>query len=111
MPLYEFRCDSCGKKFAQLVGVTADSRDPQCKHCGSREVTRLISRFTRARSEDEKLDSLEEAALMGDSDDPKTMRRMMGEMAREMSDELGEDVDELLDETEREMYGEGDAEE
>jgi putative FmdB family regulatory protein len=109
VPLYEYRCSGCGKKFAQLIGVTADSKEPQCKYCGSREVARLISRFARIRSEDDKLDALEDAALMGDSDDPKAMRRVMGEMAKEMGEDLGEDVDELLDESEREFY-EGDVE-
>lgn len=87
-----------------MIGMTADSNEPRCKHCGSAEVARLISRFTRVRSEDEQLDALEDAALAGDPDDPKAMRRMMGEMAKGMGEDLGEDVDELLDESEREMY-------
>lgn len=111
MPVYEFRCGKCGKKFAQLIGVTADSKEPHCKYCGSHDVARLVSRFARIRSEDEKLDALEDAALAGDADDPKSMRRLMGEMAREMGDDLGEDVDELLDESERELYEETDSEE
>jgi putative FmdB family regulatory protein len=110
VPLYEYRCGKCGSRFAQLIGVTADSTEPRCRHCGSREATRLISKFSRIRGEDEKLDALEDAALVGDADDPKAMRRIMGEMAKEMGDELGEDVDELLDESERDLYGEGDVE-
>jgi hypothetical protein len=73
-------------------------------------VRRLVSRFSRLRSEDEKLDALEESALAGDPDDPRAMRRMMKEMAKEMGDELGEDADELIDESEREMCGDTDAE-
>ena len=87
--------------------MTADSKEPACKHCGSREVTRLISRFSRTRSEDEKLDALEGAALAADTDDPRAAHHLMGEMAREMGEDLDEDVDEIVDEAEREMDGEG----
>lgn len=104
MPVFEFRCLGCGVKFSQLVGMTADSRDPACPKCGSGELAKLVSRFTRARGEDEKLDALEDAALVGDMDDPKSVRRWMGEMASEMGDDLGEDLDEYLDEAERELY-------
>lgn len=104
MPLFEFRCRECGRRFSQLIGMTADSSEPCCTHCGSTNVMKLISRFSRLRGEDEKLDALEDAALRGDPDDPRSMHRLMGEMAREMGDDLDEDVDELMDEAEREVY-------
>ena len=112
MPLFEYRCRKCGKKFAKLVGMTADSTDPACPSCGGKDLTKLISRFMRVRSEDEKLDSLEDAALSAGTEDPRSMSRLMGEMAREMGEDLGEDADELMEEAEREIYdGEGQSEE
>ena len=105
MPLFEYRCKGCGKKFAKLVGMTADSGEPACPHCGSKELTKLISRFQRVRSEDDKLDSFEDAALSAGTDDPKGMSRLMGEMAKEMGEDLGENADELMEEAEREIYG------
>ena len=109
MPLFEFRCSRCGKRFSQLVGMTADSREPQCPNCGSREVGKLISRFSRARGEEEVLDSLEDASLAADPNDPRAMSHMLREMGRHMDDEGGEeDFDEIIDEAEREVY-DGDA--
>jgi putative FmdB family regulatory protein len=104
MPLFEYRCGKCGRKFAKLVGMTADSTEPACPNCGSKELTKLISRFMRVRGEDEKLDAFEDAALSAGAEDPRSMSRLMGEMAREMGDDLGEDADELVAEAEREIY-------
>lgn len=105
MPLYEFLCQQCKKRFSQLVGMTADSREPACPKCGSREVTKLISRFTRARGEEEVMDSLEDASLAADPENPREMSRMLREMGPLMDDEGGEeDLDEMIDEAEREIY-------
>ena len=107
MPLFEYRCDDCAAKFTQLVGMTADSREPNCPKCGSANARKLVSRFLRVRSEDEKLDLLEDAA-MGDMDNPAAMGKLMREMGKEMGEEGGEDMDEYLDEAERDLYdGEG----
>ncbi len=84
--------------------MTADSREPKCPKCGSADVTKLISRFQRLRSEDEKLDAMEDAALAGDPDDPRAMSRMMREMGRELAEDGEEDIDEFIEEAEREMY-------
>lgn len=95
----------CKKKFSLLVGVTAESSDPACPRCGSVEIKKLISRFSRLRDEDAMLDSLEDAALSA-GDDPKAMRRLMREMGKELGEDGEEDFEELLDEAEREMYDE-----
>ena len=110
MPLFEFRCSKCGKKFAQLIGMTADSSIPACPRCGGTEVEKLISRFLRLRSEDDKLDALEDAALAGDVDDPRAASRWIREMGKEMDEDLGEDSDEFVEEAERELYDGGDSE-
>jgi putative FmdB family regulatory protein len=102
MPLFEYRCDDCAAKFSLLVGMTADSKDPECPKCGSANARKLVSRFLRIRSEDEKLDSLEDAA-MGDMDNPAAMGKLMREMGKDLGED-GEDMDEYLDEAERELY-------
>ncbi len=104
MPLFEFRCSRCKKKFAQLIGMTADSRQPACPACGSDEVVKLVSRFIRARSEDETLDSLEESALSADMDDPRSVRKWFKEMGKAMDEEGGDEFEEYLEEAEREVY-------
>jgi putative FmdB family regulatory protein len=48
MPLYEYRCESCGKRFEELV-LSSRDRVP-CPDCGSDEVEREFSLFASAAS-------------------------------------------------------------
>ena len=53
MPLFEYRCEKCQRKFALLVGMTAEKAKQECPHCGGRKLTKLISRPARiVKSED-----------------------------------------------------------
>lgn len=109
MPVFEFRCAQCSSRFARLVGMTADSSEPSCPRCGSRELEKLISRFARLRSEDEVLDELEDSALSADIDDPASVHRWMREVGRQLDDGEEDGFEEFLEETEREMIdGSGD---
>ena len=47
MPLFEYRCNKCGKRFTLLVGVTAEKAKLCCPKCGGTKVTKLISRIAR----------------------------------------------------------------
>ena len=42
MPLYEYECSECGKRFDRLVSA-AVADDAECPRCGARQVRRLIS--------------------------------------------------------------------
>jgi len=83
--------------------MTADSREPMCPKCGSSNANKLVSRFHRARSEDDRLDAFEDAALAA-GDDPASMSRLMREMGKELGEDGEEDIDEYLEEAEREVY-------
>ena len=104
MPLYEFCCSSCNRKFTQLLGMTADSSEPACPKCGSGDVKKLISRFSRLRSEDEVLESMEDSLLSSDIEDPKSMRKFMREMGKGLDEDGGDDLEEYMEEAEREIY-------
>jgi putative FmdB family regulatory protein len=53
MPLYEYRCNQCKRKFSLLMGVTAKKEKQACPRCGSRRITKLISRISPVKREDD----------------------------------------------------------
>jgi len=103
MPIYEYRCRTCGRRYSVLTLRVSETPDPQCDRCGSRDATRLLSRFAMPKSEESRLDALSDPGALGDLDesDPKSVSRWMRKMGKEMGDELGgEDFDQMMDEIE-----------
>jgi putative FmdB family regulatory protein len=45
MPLYEYRCQTCGKSFEMLRRMSDADRDLQCPDCRSERIERLLSTF------------------------------------------------------------------
>jgi len=43
LPLFEYRCKSCGSVSEHLVGVGTDNPELACTECGSDKLDRLIS--------------------------------------------------------------------
>ncbi|HSV06489.1 MAG TPA: zinc ribbon domain-containing protein [Candidatus Binatus sp.] len=102
MPIYEYRCTACRKKVTVLTLRVSEAVDPVCEHCGSRALTRLMSRFALVRSEESRLDNLGDPGSLGDLDenDPKSVARWMRKMGKELGEDAGEDFDEMVDEME-----------
>ena len=98
MPIYEYRCGDCQRRFSLLVGVVAGAAEMRCPRCGSEQLQKLISRFSSLRSEDDALDDLADPTKVGDLDDPKQMMQWMKRVGREMGEDLGDDFEELVEE-------------
>jgi putative FmdB family regulatory protein len=108
MPLYEYNCQACGRRFSWLVGVVSDPTPPTCDRCGATQATkREVSRFARIRSEEQAIDDLADPDNFGNMDDPAAMRRW----AKEMGSELGEDLGDEFDEYAESASGDGGADE
>jgi putative FmdB family regulatory protein len=45
MPIYEYKCWSCGGVFQELQPVSAPNQGTPCPKCGSIETTRIPSTF------------------------------------------------------------------
>jgi len=45
MPLYEYRCRSCGRTFEKLRRIDDADRNLDCPECHSEEVERRLSSF------------------------------------------------------------------
>lgn len=105
MPVYEFRCQSCGARFAALVGMTAEPDDERCPKCGGADVGRLVSRFARFRSEDDRIDEMDDRLeAMGEPDSPAEARRVVRELGKAMDEDMADEMEEMFDE---DMSGEG----
>jgi putative FmdB family regulatory protein len=44
MPIYEYRCQKCEKRFEEYL-ATSEKPMPPCPRCGSKQVERLWSSF------------------------------------------------------------------
>ena len=107
MPIYEYICGQCQRKFRKLVGVVAQPTPLECPRCQSTRLNRQISRFARVRNEDDALDSLaDEMETVGDTEDPRALRRLMKQMGSELGEDMEEDFEQMM---EQEMTGGGEA--
>ncbi len=103
MPIYEYECAKCRRRTSVLTTRVSEKVDPVCKHCGSRRLARVMSRFAMPRSEERRMDALADPSNFGDLDenDPKSAARLMRRLGKEMGDELsGPEFDEAVEELE-----------
>lgn len=59
MPIYEYRCEECGKRSSTLL-ASYSSPDPSCPHCGKPALRRLVSTFATIGSGESDLDAGED---------------------------------------------------
>lgn len=103
MPIYEYRCNKCKKKVSILTLRISEEVNPECEYCGSRNLSRLMSRFAMVKSEESRLDALADPSNLSgiDENDPKSMARWMRKMGKEMGEEFsGDEFDHMVDEME-----------
>jgi len=100
MPIYEYRCENCGKISEFLLIKTDETFIPQCKRCKSKKMSRILSRVRVIHSEESRMESLADPSKLGDLDekDPRSMAKWMKRMGKELGEDMGEDVDQMVDE-------------
>jgi putative FmdB family regulatory protein len=98
MPIYEFRCKNCQRRFDKRLSYQEyGSVEIHCVHCGSSDIQRRISRVRVARSDESRLESLADPAALANIDnDPRALGRMMREMGSEVGEEMGPEFDEVI---------------
>ena len=110
MPIYEYHCQDCRRRVSIFVRSISNPGKPTCPRCNGPHLERLMSRFARIRSEDDRLDSLADPSSLGDLDenDPASVARWAKKMWKELGDDLGEDFDQMMEEAvEEEATGAG----
>ncbi len=100
MPIYEYYCDACRKTSSFLLLRSSEEIEPYCKSCNSRNVRRILSRVTIARSEEKRIEGLLDPSKLGgiDENDPRSVERLMKRMGSELGDDLGEGFEQEMEE-------------
>src|SRR5687767_15111134 len=100
MPIYDYRCGSCGRRTSKLYQTFSAAADatPACEHCGSANLARLVSRVAVLKSEDSRMDDLSDPSAFGDVDenDPRSIARWARKMGEQMGDDMGDDFKEMV---------------
>lgn len=86
MPTYEYQCGDCKRPSTHFFRSFSQVQEPNCPHCASENMERLISRVAVRRAGV----SLEDASFVDgfDESDP----RALGRLARAMGEESGEEL-------------------
>ena len=98
MPIFEYSCGQCGKRFSLLIGVVAEDDEEQCPSCGSTEISRVPSRVQRARTEDERLDDLADRVdRLGEPETYRELRQHVREAGEALDDSAADEMEEMLE--------------
>lgn len=101
MPLYEFICLDCGKQFTFLSGVIARNEEPHCPVCHSAKLKKLISRVSRGRSDDARMEAaaerLEQREIESSGEFARLAREVGSEIAAESGGDLSAEIEELIE--------------
>ena len=104
MPYYDYLCQQCRRPARLFFSYAEYGRSvPTCPHCQSQEMQRRIGRIALGKSEESRLDTLNDDAMLAgfDENDPRSMGRMMKKMSREMGEDLGDEFNEVVDRLEK----------
>jgi putative FmdB family regulatory protein len=98
VPVYEYRCGSCGKAFNVLVPQTEDADSQPCKFCGSTEVSRQVSRFRRGTSEEDRFDKItDRLERVGEPESASELREMARDAGAAADEDLADEFEEMFE--------------
>lgn len=93
MPLFEYRCGACSRLTELLVRSGGAPTKPECAHCGSRRMSRELSRVRRGRTNTDVA-----AESSGDGvDDPRMLGRWVEDRFEQYGMEIPEGARDVID--------------
>lgn len=96
MPLYEYACSACKRISTILVRKKQEEESLRCRHCGSDQLDRILSRFAVHKTEATRLSEMDPSKQPDESfyrDD-----RNIGLRAKKRLQDLGVDLGDSLNE-------------
>lgn len=102
MPIYEYACLDCHKRVSVFFRTISEASDEaaRCPICDGKNLRRLVSRVSVARSEDSRMDALadDDSLLSGlESEDPRALAHFMRTMSEESGEPFDAEMREMVD--------------
>ncbi len=99
MPIYEYQCNRCLREFSSLLLHLGKRGRLACKFCGSRNIKRLLSRFSVHQTEESRLARFDTAKPRGEDfyKDSRNIGLWAKKRLREMDVDLGSKMDEIVE--------------
>jgi len=97
MPIYEYKCRSCGRLTSAFIRNPEQEAAPKCQHCGAK-TARALSRFAYHKSEQRVLE--EHGAMpqrLEDYKDPRQIGRWVEKKFDDYGMELPEEARTMID--------------
>lgn len=98
MPIYEFKCRDCDRLTSIFVRTPSAEYEAVCRHCGGRNLSRIISGFALHKSEQTILQEYgAEPNRPEDYRDPRQIGRRVERKFEEMGEEIPEHTRKMID--------------
>jgi len=98
MPIYEFKCQECGRLTSVFVRSMGAPSEATCQHCGERRLERVISRFAYHKSEQAMLDEYgSEPKRLEDYKDPRQIGRWVERRFKEYGMDVPDEARKMID--------------
>lgn len=92
MPIYEYHCQTCGKKSSIFFRTFSAVGAARCSHCDGDKIDRLVSKVSILKSWGSSLDWMPstESLYDVDEDDPQAMEGWLERTRRQQGADLGD---------------------
>ena len=99
MPIFEYECRDCQAVSTFLILKGGDESRAACKGCGSRNLSKIISRVTYHRSEADRLAGFDSRKPQGEEfyKDSRNIGLWARKRAKELGADLGPQFDEIVE--------------
>ena len=99
MPIYEYECQQCQAISGFLIMKKEDPTKVACLKCGSKKMSKIISRVTYHRSEEDRLNEFDTRKPKGEEfyKDSRNVGLWAKKRAKELGADLGPKFDEIVE--------------
>ena len=98
MPIYEFKCQDCGRLTSVFIRSVGAPNEATCQHCSSSRLGRTVSRFAYHKSEQTILEEHgSEPKRLEDYKDPRQIGRWVERKFQEYGMDVPDDARKMID--------------
>ncbi len=103
MPIYEYRCNGCGRRVQLLFRSFSAVEQAACPQCHSTDLQRLPSRISAVHSESSAEDFLSNPSTFENIDynNPRAVAEWTKKMGEAAGVDMGSDYEEIMEQMER----------